>query len=361
MLGERRLHRDIDNQFRGSGVAGQLRLVNDPTPLRAGETLAGARIRVSAQTKSLYAETSPKLIFHSAVFLVAVSTLPANLQKIFTDPDSTRTLVDWPLHCFRDIYNTHYATPDLALSPAVDPGGSDPMISIGDLVAPVPDLIQTMAVVGDDELEPNYRELIYMQTGFQLPEMGCEQLSSRTSVMNFGESDVVSGERAARLMDSHTHSIDKNYVAAEYSFLCTVMATWVEPYRNQLKYDQGPATLDATAFQNALMYQEQGRMDSTVLATQNDWILRLTDAPNELGQGVGAGSNTEAAINLFEGGSVTLLADSRVPRMVDSSGEYVPAISAASTITAASLAPGQYEHYIDCWGGASILTDLGLF
>lgn len=359
MLAERRLHRDSDHDFRGAGHAGQLRLVNDLHALRAGETLAGARISVSIQSKRLYAETSPKLIFHSAVYMVAVSTLPTDLQMVFTDPDSTRTVVDWPTHCFRDIYNTHYATPDLALSSQSNSFATPPNVETY-RSAPVPDLIQTMSVVGDDELEPDYREMIYLQTGHMLPEMGCEKLSSRTSLSNFGDVEVVAGDRAGRLEASHLHSISKNHVAAEYSFICVVAGTWVQPY-----YNQPPYALDSASASNSpnLMYPQQSRFDSTLLATQDEWIMRLTDAVNNLGDVDQQGNTSEATINYFEGGSVQFQSDSRRPKMLNDDGDgYVTGgFASDGALSADQALAGRYDHYIDCWGGFSDLTDLGLF
>lgn len=358
MLGERRLHRDVDHEFRDSGNAGLIRLVNDPIALRAGETLAGARISVSIQSKSLYAETSPKLIFHSAVYMVAVSTLPTQLQQVFTDPNSTRATLAWHHHCFVDIFNTHYATPDQAIGgAAADQDSFSPSTLV--LAHEVPPLIQTMAVVGDDELEPDYREMIYLQTGFMLPEHGCEKLSGRTSLSNFGDVEVVAGDRAGRVEASHLHSISRNHVAAEYSFICVVAGAWVQPYHNQVDYA-------VVAGNNpSLLYPEQERYDSTLLATQDEWIMRLTDAPNNLGDVDATPNTSEATINYFEGGSVTMFPGSRVPRMLNAAGDTFvnggDQTGQATSYTAANRQASLYEHYIDSWGGASILTDLGLF
>lgn len=321
--------------------------------------------RNTVQTRRLYAETSPSLIHHSAIYLVRVSTLPIDLLKIFTDPDGTNTLVDWPQFCWQDIYNSYYATPDMALA-SVDV--SDHVLQSGALKSPgtggylealVPDLIQTMAVVGDDELEPNYRELIYMQTGMMLPITAAEVLSSKTQLAGMSDMEVVAGERVGRVTSTISHSISHNAAAEEYGFICHISGTWIEPYHNQLDYSIVAAA--GSVDNAALMYEEQSRFDSTVLAAQDEWILRLTDSPNALGDLDSTPNTSEASINLFEGGSVTLTPGSRIPRILNEDGDGFDTTWISGALTSENVAAGLYEHYIDSWGGASVLTDLGLF
>ena len=214
MLGQRRIHRSFPETYRDTLPPGQLQLAGC-TALRAGETVAGRSAEVSVSIPTIFRD-SPRLIFHSAVYMVAMETLPSDLEAVFTDPDRTEGFLDWTGYVFTDVYNTHYATPDILLSSKVTPTRALTYRS------GMPPLIQTMGVVGDDELEPDYREMVYLQTGTRLPIRGCTLLSSKSSRVPIIDPFHTRGSMGGIMYAKHMHNMSKNLLAREWSFIATV-------------------------------------------------------------------------------------------------------------------------------------------
>ena len=253
-------------------------------------------------------------------------TLPDALQEVFIDSERTATDAlpgnrTWTGAVFREVFNTHFADADQWIA-------SDTSTVIEHTL---PALIKTIEVVGTDEEELTYMDWIFEQTGFNLPSVGCEVMSRRNSMAGFTNLSLVAGRDAAygHFRASHVHSVQKNYLAREPSFVAIIVGMQEQP-NSQTLYSGGD-TWDVDAY----------------LRNQETWIARLDDSDNALGD-VDA---NKATINLFHGGEVRFLSDWDPEKLSSSGGESAEGTEGSETFS--SLA--------QMWAGASVLTDIGLF
>ena len=262
----------------------------------------------------------------SGLYFVSMLTLPDALQEVFIDASRTPASAlpgnrTWTGAVFREIFNTHFADADQWIA--------DDTSTV--IEHELPPLIKTIEVVGTDEEELTYMEWIFQQTGFNLPTVGCDVMSRRNSLAGFSNMSLVAGRDAAfgHFRVSHVHSVQKNWLAREPSFVAVVVGMQEQPNSSSL-YTGG----------------DEWDVDQH-LRDQTTWISRLDDATTELG----VIDANEATINLFEAGEVRFLSDWDPAKLSSTGTETAEGTEGSETFS--SLA--------QMWAGASVLTDIGLF
>lgn len=253
--------------------------------------------------------------------------LPSALQEIFIDQTRTDTAAlpgsrTWEGSLFRQIFNDYYATTDEWIADDTSTVNS----------ATLPPLVQTMAVVGDDEQELTYHEWIFQQTGFNLPTEGCQQVSRMNSRARMSNLSLQDGHGAAfgHFEVHHRHSVQRNLAAKEPSFIVGIIAIQEQPNQQQGRYTGA------------------GAWDFEKLRNQNGWIARLDDGTTDIGD-----IGSEATINLFEQGEVRFYDDWDPVKLTSQSSDTIVSEGTEGAETFAALATS--------WVGASVLTDIGLF
>ena len=276
----------------------------------------------------------------SGFYFVRLSVLPSALQEIFIDQTRADNAAmpgsrTWEGALFRQIFNDYYATTDEWIADDTSTVNS----------AALPPLVQTMAIVGDDEQELTYHEWIFQQTGFNLPTEGCQQVSRRNSRAGLSNLALMDGHGAAfgHFEVSHTHSVQMNLAAKEPSFIVGIIAVQEEPNSGT----SGGATGDSTTTAGGL-YPDANEWDFEKLRNQNGWIARLDDGTTDIGD-----IGSEATINLFEQGEVRFYEDWNPVKLTSQASDTIVDESSEGAETYSALSTS--------WLGASILTDIGLF
>lgn len=248
------------------------------------------------------------------------------MQEVFIDQERSDTAAlpgsrTWEGCLFRQIFNDFYATTDEWIA--------DDASTVS--FKALPPLIQTMEVVGDDEQELTYHEWIFQQTGFMLPTEGCQEVSARASRARMSNLALMDGHGAAfgHFEVSHTHSVQKNLVAKEPSFIVGTVAIQEQP-------------------NSSGTYTGYDAWDFEKLRNQNGWIARLDESETVLGD-----IGSEATINLFENGEVRFYDDWDPVKLTSQSSDTIVSEGTEGAETFSALATS--------WLGASILTDIGLF
>lgn len=301
---------------------------------------------------------TPAPFCFSALFFVSTRVLDDTVRRVWLDDAFTLPAPSWSARCFQEIFNTHYADPDFYLPE------SSTAIS-----ARLPALIQTMDIVGAEELELTWEDYVMSQTGRRPRKDGSEPLDKRWGRMKRRRGDLLN---LATSMDADVHefghlerwfghSVTKNYSCDEAGFLCHVVGSYAHP-------------LLADADHDALV----NRYDVDLLLTRDGWIPR-NDQEND-SYGAIVGDSSQASINLFEGGDLYMVVDTTGDAGLGASGnlQAQPAEEVGTGVNDEvedtstqdnTDQPDDYNATVDLlmpsrvytWFGASILTDLGLF
>ena len=304
--------------------------------------MAGLKGRVEFLTERVYQVNSPGLVFVSGVYFVSMSVLPDELRTVFIDQSRGDTAAlpsnrTWTGECFREIYNSWFATIDEFISADVST----------DIQRRLPPLIQTIEVVGDDEPEMTYDDWIYAQTGRRLPKMGCERMFSRATRGGFKFTELLDASQGAvgHIGDIHHISCRKNRAAAEPGFVCLIAGCWEQPNSAASPSDTNEAGVQAYGASTSTF-------DTNLLRNSDTWISRQDDDAVNLG----VISGTQASINLFEGGDVYFGTD-----WDPSTVAHSDSATADATVPEATEGAEDYSHWQKAWFGMSVMTDIGLF
>ena len=190
----------------------------------------------------------------SGVYTFPFSELDDAWQEMFTD--SSRTITspmpegrDLRGEIFRKVYNDWY-------------GGSNeffiPTSKNKETQGVLRELIQTMEVVGDDDLELTYDEWIYLNTG-SYPRMSkCRCLGMRVTrgkfifpVHNLQAADRDTGVTVfGKWANRHEYSWNKNLLCIEPTVVAFIGGAWREPSSQDIykKFDSDTNALDLTRF-----------------------------------------------------------------------------------------------------------------
>lgn len=217
---------------------GALRLVSS-FALRPGSTLQGLRCSFEVVSKSVYSVHSPPPILVTGIYLVKLSQLDDRYQVMFTDlsradsasfPSGVPDRFEAP--AFRNIFNDQFATAEFMIS---DPDSLETQ-------AMLPELIQTMEVVGDDELNLTYDEWVYLVTGWYPKNNKSQRLASRARRMGLAWTQLLTaGADADAAVDAygkwvakHDYGLDRNIIAIEPTFLFFVAGLWETPNSDKI-------------------------------------------------------------------------------------------------------------------------------
>lgn len=232
-------HQPLLDSDRNTGCA--IRML-EHFAVRPGCTLQGMRIALQLLTFESYSVHGAAPIFFSGWYMVKLSQLPDNFRQVFTETSGTGAghrdvNADLPYGgdytgpVFRNIFNDHFADHETWIS-------SENSVATQ---AVLPEMIDTMEVVGDDDVDLTYDEMMYLITGFYPKnnnsinltfQKGRGKMMSPQSFAQAGADSrlAVGGKFAAQ----HTHSYQKNLASAEPMFFMLVAGIWEEPNNNNI-------------------------------------------------------------------------------------------------------------------------------
>ena len=195
-----------------------------------GATLQGHVTSIDFLTDQTYDVHSYRPIFISAMAWVKASQLPDVMTRVFTDPTRTEDqdfpiATDFSSACFRNFFNDVFATQEYLIVDEEFQGSQ----------AVIPPMIQTMEVVGGDELELSYDDYIYLLTGYYPKNNKSQLLGFRTTRGKMFAPTMLMPQDAgkpvvgAKFSARHTYSSNKNMIAIEPSFLIAIAGVIAEP------------------------------------------------------------------------------------------------------------------------------------
>lgn len=269
----------------------------------------------------------------SGVYLVGFQHLPEDARRFFlSDADS---VVPWAEHAFREIYNLRFSDEDYYIPENTNVTG-----------ATLRELIQTIDIVGDDELELTWPEFVEFQTGFPVNIPGAEILSWSIAAAQLSkQSHFVDDKEYRHFYRTFSHSIRKNHLSAQGAILMVVSGNWGNPMVTDTE-----SSAQRTTF------------DINLLTNRDDWIIRPMD--DDISS-IGSLSASQASINLFEGGDIYVPALTSIAPGGDielpTEGTDVENTEVAKT---GNYATGELDVYRGYWSGragASFLTDINFF
>lgn len=213
---------------------GAIRLI-ECIGLRPGTTLQGFKSTFNILSEKVYGVHSPSPIYFSGFYLIKASQLPDEFRNVFSQTsdqrgDSTALPKSgkFSANCFRNIVNDHFAS---AHELIVDESSEATQ-------ALLPELVQTMEVVGDDELDLTYDEMIYLITGYYPKDNASMNLTFQKGKGGLVGGSLVSGASVVTLAGHfgamHNHSYSKNLICIEPSFLIGVAGVWEQPNNDTL-------------------------------------------------------------------------------------------------------------------------------
>ena len=276
----------------------------------------------------------------SGLYFLSFEYFPEDFRRFFLQADDM-TLQHAQV-AFRLLYNHYFGDEDYYLTE-----------SEYVLEAALRPMIQTIEIVGDDELELTWEDFVEFQTGFRPMTRVGEMLSWRISragrMLRAGS--VEDNVYYSHHIQSFSHSVVKNHVAGQGGVVMWLLGNWSNPI-----LDGG------------------GVGDFTInrLTNRDDWIIREMDEDSD---NLGQLSSSQAAINLFEGGEIYVPNDA----YTDLSGvldvatgdvdvaAYGDASVETSDITESTMSESSTRitnrnfFYCDAWIGGSFLTDINFF
>jgi hypothetical protein len=168
---------------------------------------------------------------------VKASQLPDQYQNVFTDLERADSAVlplagSYEAQCFRNIFNDQFATAEHMITSE----------SSKETQALLPEIRQTMEVIGDDELNLTYDEWVYLVTGWYPKNNKSMSLGSRarrgtlafTALLTDGADADAPVDAYGKFVARHTMGFNKNLIAIEPSFLCFVAGVWEPPNSGQI-------------------------------------------------------------------------------------------------------------------------------
>ena len=143
---------------------------------------------------------------------------------------------------FRNVFNDHFATAE-HLIPAEESKETQ---------AVLPELRQTMEVIGDDDLNLTYDEWVYLVTGWYPKNNKSMRLSSRarpaslawTTLLTDGADADAPVDTYGKFVGRDVISFNKNLIAVEPSFLIFVAGIWEPPNSGNIYGGVGETSVD---------------------------------------------------------------------------------------------------------------------
>ena len=284
---------------------------------RPGATLQGHVTSIDFLTDQTYDVHSYRPIFISAMAWVKASQLPDVMTRVFTDPTRTEDqdfpiATDFSSACFRNFFNDVFATQEYLIVDEEFQGSQ----------AVIPPMIQTMEVVGGDELELSYDDYIYLLTGYYPKNNKSQLLGFRTTRGKMFAPTMLMPQAAgkpvvgAKFSARHTYSSNKNMIAIEPSFLIAIAGVIAEPnsdavYGTSRQPIPGQASFDTRAKRRwrnaegmpAKVLDRGAPFTVDNLRTAQDWLADPLDSTDPLGQ-QNSGDASLYTINYFMNGEV---------------------------------------------------------
>lgn len=320
-----------------------------------------AEVRLVSQ--SMYPVYGPPPIVFSGLYLVGLEYLPEDFRRFFLT-DSDTTPISWSTAAFVEVYNRYFADEDYYLTHS-DLAGNSSLSHIHS--ARLRPLIQTIDIVGDDELELTWQDFVEFQSGFRPSMPGAEVLDFKMAraawITDAGgiEQDAYYSHYGRNF----NHSVRKNHVAGQGAVLLHVIGNWSNPLVDA-EYATHATTLVRDTSKSA------DTLDINRLTNRDDWIIRpLDDATSE----VGVLAANAASINLFEGGEIyvpdaTAVDDAGVVRVtagdvdVDTYGETITNDGIAEVVNqqgATGAEATYYRMWVESRLAMSYMTDINFF
>jgi hypothetical protein len=133
---------------------------------------------------------------------------------------------------FRNIFNDQFATAEFMIT---DPDSLETQ-------AMLPELIQTMEVVGDDELNLTYDDWVYLVTGWYPKNNKSQRLASRARRMGLAWTQLLTAGADAdapvgaygKWVAKHDYGLDENIIAIEPTFIYFVAGLWETPNSDKI-------------------------------------------------------------------------------------------------------------------------------
>ena len=284
-------------------------------------------------TEKMYPIYTPSPIVSSKLVFVGLQYMEEKYRRFFLD-DSDVAGINWAQGAFRAYYNHHIADEDYYIQPTEDV-----------LDAALPPMIPTIDLVGDDELELSWPEFVEYQSGFKPSIPGAEILSGPTGRMKrIMLPAVEDNTQYVHYERMFNHSVTKNHVADQGGVLLQLIFNWGNP----LVTDN----------------EDSAQLDINRLTNRDDWIIRPLDEESAL---LGKLSNSEAAINLFEGGDIYVPdTDTSATGTQDvdpdtfGGGDEDTGVDESSR-SEASAESDEFKFWVEQWFGGSVLTDINFF
>ena len=223
-----------------SDTGGALKVVH-VVALRPGTTLQGMRGHYEMVSEQVYSVHSPAPIVVTGQYFIKLSQLDDQYQQVFSDLDRADN-ANIPLTAsfegalFRNIFNDRFATSEFLI----------PSNASKEVQAVLPELVQTVEVVGDDTLNLTYDEWVYLVTGWYPKNNKCMSLGSRarkaslawTSLLMDGSDDDAPVDAYGKWVARHNFGWAKNLIAIEPCFVVFIAGMWEQP--NSSSIYRGP-------------------------------------------------------------------------------------------------------------------------
>ena len=275
----------------------------------------------------------PAPILFSALYAVGTEFMEEKHRRFFmVDGDQS---TNWAEDAFRVVYNTYFQDEDYYIS------GSEDVLD-----ARLRPLIQTMELVGDDELELNWAEFIEFQTGYPLRSPKAEVLSFKIGrAMPTGTGVFHNDCLHHHFGKTFMHSVQRNRLLQQGGVILGIVGNWSHPL------------LDGNGVSTPTVNKMNNRYD---------WYIKPMD--DAAGDDRGDITSTQDSINLFYGGEIyvpdgvdltdtfTVSAGDVDPRAMgdtDDEGDITESSSDDSTTESTDL-----EFYADPWAGMSFLSGI---
>ena len=233
--------------------------------------------------------------------------MPDIYQQMFADLDRAETAAfptgmpqgGFDPQLFRMIYNERFATAEFLIASE----------SSEETQAVLPQLTQTMEVVGDDTLHLTYDEWVYYVTGWYPKNNKTMSLGSRARRMTLGWTTLITdGADADAPVDAygkyvamHKMGWNKNLICVEPCFIVFIAGVWEQPNSETIYGTENPAgALVARSERSANNLGRGVDFDFNLFRNAEAWLADPASV-DPIGQ-LGTGSGHMDSINYWLGG-----------------------------------------------------------
>lgn len=233
--------------------------------------------------------------------MIKVSDMPDIYQQMFADLDRAETAAfptgmpsnGFDPMLFRMIYNERFATAEFLIASE----------SSEETQAVLPQITQTMEVVGDETLHLTYDEWVYHVTGWYPKNNKTMSLGTRVRRMNLGWTTLITDgadndapvDAYGKYVARHNMGWNKNLIAVEPCFVAFIAGIWEQPNSSTIYGEEdpqgnlAPRSRVLTNHTSKTMLDRGADFDFNLFRNAEAWLAdpATTDPLGQLGTGTG--------------------------------------------------------------------------